>query len=146
VLNVVLPPLRDRRRRHPAPDRALPRAASADAREAARSECAAQLLAYAWPGNVRELENEVERLVVLAGDQPMIGVELLSPRIRQWAPADDAAHESRRARYRRLSKALERRMIGAAMRRHSGNKTRAAEDLKVSRRNLIRLVQKYQLE
>ena len=42
--------------------------------------------------------------------------------------------------------ALERRMIGAAMRRHSGNKTRAAEDLKVSRRNLIRLVQKYQLE
>ena len=37
-------------------------------------------------------------------------------------------------------------MIGAAMRRHNGNKTRAAEDLKVSRRNLIRLVQKYHLE
>ena len=41
--------------------------------------------------------------------------------------------------------ALERRMIGEAMRRHAGNKTRAAEELKVSRRNLIRLVQKYQL-
>ena len=37
-------------------------------------------------------------------------------------------------------------MISAAMRRHDGNKTRAAEELKVSRRNLIRLVQKYQLE
>ena len=34
----------------------------------------------------------------------------------------------------------------SAMRRHGGNKTRAAEDLKVSRRNLIRLVQKYGLE
>jgi transcriptional regulator with PAS, ATPase and Fis domain len=37
-------------------------------------------------------------------------------------------------------------MIGAALKRHAGNKTRAAEELKVSRRNLIRLAQKYQLE
>jgi len=76
----------------------------------------------------------------------MIGVELLSPRIRQWAPADDAAHEVATGSLPAAVEALERRMIGAAMRRHSGNKTRAAEDLKVSRRNLIRLVQKYQLE
>ena len=31
--------------------------------------------AYPWPGNVRELENEIERLVVLAGDAGTIGVE-----------------------------------------------------------------------
>ena len=42
--------------------------------------------------------------------------------------------------------ALERKMIGAAIRKFGGNKTRAAEELKVSRRNLIRLVQKYELE
>ena len=44
------------------------------------------MLAYPWPGNVRELENEIERLVVLAGDAPMIDAELLSPRIRQYTP------------------------------------------------------------
>jgi transcriptional regulator with PAS, ATPase and Fis domain len=108
--------------------------------------CAAQLLAYAWPGNVRELENEVERLVVLAGDAPMIGAELLSPRIRQWTPTDAPAPEVDTGSLPAAVESLERRMIGAAMRRHGGNKTRAAEDLKVSRRNLIRLVQKYELE
>jgi transcriptional regulator with PAS, ATPase and Fis domain len=110
-------------------------------------DCAAQLAAYAWPGNVRELENEVERLVVLAGDAPTISADLLSPRIRQWAPAqDDPVLEVTNGSLPAAIEALERRMIGAAMKRHNGNKTRAAEDLKVSRRNLIRLVQKYQLE
>jgi transcriptional regulator with PAS, ATPase and Fis domain len=83
--------------------------------------------------------------VVLAGDSPTIGIELLSPRIRDFAPDPDepaALPGSLPA----AVEALERRMIGAAMRRHGGNKTRAAEELKVSRRNLIRLVQKYRLE
>ncbi|MGE0396120.1 MAG: helix-turn-helix domain-containing protein, partial [Kofleriaceae bacterium] len=81
----------------------------------------------------------------LAGDEPMIGPELLSPRIKQWAPAGGAV-EATPDSLPAAVEALERRMIGAAMRRHGGNKTRAAEELKVSRRNLIRLVQKYQLE
>ena len=37
-------------------------------------------------------------------------------------------------------------MIVDALRRHHGNKTRAAAELKVSRRNLIRLVQKYGID
>ncbi|MEZ4365156.1 MAG: helix-turn-helix domain-containing protein [Kofleriaceae bacterium] len=36
-------------------------------------------------------------------------------------------------------------MIGEALRRHRGNKTRAADELRVSRRNLIRMCQKYEL-
>ena len=41
--------------------------------------------------------------------------------------------------------ALERQMISAALHRHGGNKTRAAAELQVSRRNLIRLCRKYGL-
>jgi two-component system, NtrC family, response regulator HupR/HoxA len=104
------------------------------------------MLAYPWPGNVRELENEIERLVVLAGDSAMIGAELLSPRIRQWVPSTDEAHAIEPSSLPAAVEALERRMISAAMQRHGGNKTRAAEELKVSRRNLIRLVQKYDLD
>jgi two-component system response regulator HupR/HoxA len=146
VINVTLPPLRERpddiplliehflaRHRRQRTKRLMP-------------DCAARMLAYPWPGNVRELENEIERLVVLAGDEPMIGAELLSPRIRQWAPAEELEVEVQPDSLPAAVEALEKRMIGAAMRRHGGNKTRAAEELKVSRRNLIRLVQKYQLE
>jgi len=146
VLSVTLPALRERREdvpllieyflshhRRQRPKRLAP-------------DCAARMLAYPWPGNVRELENEIERLVVLAGDSTTIGPELLSPRIRSWVPSADGAGPIDTSSLPAAVEALERRMIGAAMRRHGGNKTRAAEELKVSRRNLIRLVQKYELE
>ncbi len=146
VINVVLPALRDRRddiplliehflarHRRQRPKRLSP-------------ECTAQMHAYPWPGNVRELENEIERLVVLSGDDPVVGPELLSARIRQWAPAGDTPVEVQPDSLPEAVEQLEKRMISAAMRRHGGNKTRAAEELKVSRRNLIRLVQKYELE
>jgi transcriptional regulator with PAS, ATPase and Fis domain len=146
VINVTLPPLRERRG-----DVALLvetfLARQAHGRpKALTSACTARLLDYPWPGNVRELENEIERLVVLAGDSPTIGETLLSPRIRQYAPVatDELAYDA--DSLPAAIEALERRMITAAMRRHQGNKTRAAEELKVSRRNLIRLVQKYELE
>jgi transcriptional regulator with PAS, ATPase and Fis domain len=108
-------------------------------------DCQAQMLAYPWPGNVRELENEIERLVVLAGESATIDTSLLSPRIRQYTPTDEEAPVDTGSLPAAVE-ALERKMIGAAIRKYGGNKTRAAEELKVSRRNLIRLVQKYQLE
>ena len=83
---------------------------------------------------------------MLSGDSPTIGPDLLSPRIRQWEPSDEPGRTVEPGSLPAAVEALERRMIGAAMRRHGGNKTRAAEELKVSRRNLIRLVQKYELE
>ncbi len=149
VINLVLPPLRERpsdvavlvehfleRQRRGAP--------SAKRLSAA---CIARMTSYPWPGNVRELENEIERLVVLSGDEQEIGEELLSPRIRQHAatPAAATAADDQRSLPAALE-SLERRMIVEALRRHQGNKTRASADLKVSRRNLIRLVQKYGLD
>jgi transcriptional regulator with PAS, ATPase and Fis domain len=146
VINVNLPPLRERtddvtvlidhflarHRRNGRPKRLA-------------AECAAQMLSYPWPGNVRELENEIERLVVLSGEAATIDASLLSPRIRQFTPVtvEEPIDENSLPA---AVEALERKMIGAAIKRHNGNKTRAAEELKVSRRNLIRLVQKYQLE
>jgi transcriptional regulator with PAS, ATPase and Fis domain len=146
VIAVHLPSLRERKEDVPLlVDHFLERHRKNGRAKKLAPACLQRMLAYAWPGNVRELENEIERLVVLAGDGATIGVELLSPRIREYAPAepvDDLDPSSLPA----AVEALEKRMIGAAMRRHAGNKTRAAEDLKVSRRNLIRLVQKYRLE
>jgi transcriptional regulator with PAS, ATPase and Fis domain len=109
--------------------------------------CVDRLMEYHWPGNVRELENEIERLVVLAGDDKLIGEELLSPRIRQklGSPSSPSASEEGGGLPEALA-TLERGMISDTLRRHQGNKTRAAADLRISRRNLIRLVQKYKID
>jgi transcriptional regulator with PAS, ATPase and Fis domain len=146
VINIVLPPLRERGDDiAQLVDSFLSRHRRGGRAKRLSAECLYRLLEYPWPGNVRELENEIERLVVLAGDASTIELDLLSPRIRAFVPVSEEVAvlpDSLPA----AVEALERRMIGAAMRRHGGNKTRVAEELKVSRRNLIRLVQKYGLE
>ena len=145
VITVLLPPLRERREDIPLlVDQFLSRHRRTRPVQLAAA-CVAQLIAYPWPGNVRELENEIERLVVLSGDTPVVGVELLSARIRQWTPVDEPVAAADTGSLPAAVEALERKMIGAAMHRHGGNKTRAAEELRVSRRNLIRLCTKYAL-
>ncbi len=104
-----------------------------------------RLLSYRWPGNVRELENEIERLVVLAGDDPVIHEEHLSRRIREPEVVRAAPSGEGYSLPRAVSE-LERRMIVASLERNDWNKTRASAELEISRRNLIRLVQKYGLE
>ena len=79
VINIVLPPLRERKSRHPAAGRAfLPevlqreRQVSGSAREDElrfAPDAMQMLMEHTWPGNVRELENVVERAVVLATDE-----------------------------------------------------------------------------
>jgi two-component system response regulator HupR/HoxA len=44
-------------------------------------KCLEKMIDHNWPGNVRELENEVERLVVLAGDDKIITPDILSGKI-----------------------------------------------------------------
>ena len=124
----------------------------------------ARLMAHRWPGNVRELENEIERLWVLSGDETVISEEHLSPAIARASrpPTLDAGRGSQPPRQTTADaaptddllamklpaavEALERRMIVEGLARARGNKTRAAEDLGISRRNLIRKVHALGLE
>jgi two-component system, NtrC family, response regulator HupR/HoxA len=146
VINLTLPSLRERREDVPILiDHFLARHRRNGRPKKLTTDCQSQMLSYPWPGNVRELENEIERLVVLAGDSATIDTSLLSPRIRQYTPTEEEIPIDTGSLPAAVE-ALERKMIGAAIRKFGGNKTRAAEELKVSRRNLIRLVQKYQLE
>jgi transcriptional regulator with PAS, ATPase and Fis domain len=149
VINIVSPPLRDRRDDIPMLiEHFLKRHSKGSRMKAKRlsDDCTKRLLDYSWPGNVRELENEVERLMVLAGDEKQIGAELLSPRIRERSNSGIAISPSSPHSLPDAVRSLEKRMIYDALLRNNWNKTRAAAELKISRRNLIRLVQKYELE
>jgi len=106
------------------------------------------LLRYEWPGNVRELENCMERCVILA--EP--GQELIAPDLlpEELAPQDvpkatmavAAAGDNLAA----AVEALERQMVTEALSKFGGNRTRAAEQLGLSRRGLLNKIERYSLE
>jgi DNA-binding NtrC family response regulator len=142
VIQVALPPLRDR-----GPDIMLLAehflaVAAARAHKAARNFTQAAveiMLAYPWPGNVRELENVVERAVALTEAAEIDAVDL-PPQVR----ARRAEDLLQGAMARGLSLAdIEREYIGRVLAAEGGNKTRAALRLGLDRKTLYRKLEEY---
>ena len=99
------------------------------------------LSAYPWPGNVRELRNTVEKMVVLSrGDR--LTARDVPPNIRSSLPGGDRAARGAMLPVGSLDNA-ERAMIEAALKRHDGNRTKAAVELGISRRTLHRKLREY---
>jgi transcriptional regulator with PAS, ATPase and Fis domain len=98
------------------------------------------LRAYPWPGNVRELENELERAVALADDGQPLGPAHLSERIAAGAGAAPAPVVQT---LNDAVEALKRRMIEDALREY-GSKTRAAEQLGLTRQSLQQMLRRRQ--
>jgi transcriptional regulator with GAF, ATPase, and Fis domain len=102
------------------------------------------LVRYDWPGNVRELENEMERAMTMAAGSTFISPDLLSDKLR---PAGSNLYESETAQppgsLKEAVQALERRMIGEALATASGNRSRAARELGLSRQGLLNKIGAY---
>jgi hydrogenase-4 transcriptional activator len=107
------------------------------------------LLEHDWPGNVRELGNAIEAATVYAG-----GEEILASHLPL---ADDIVRCRGRERIRRrradsdggLREALEgveRERVLEVLREHSGNRSRAARALGISRGALLRRLNRYGVE
>jgi transcriptional regulator with PAS, ATPase and Fis domain len=86
----------------------------------------ARLVAYPWPGNIRELENEMERMLVLAGDATELTGSMVSTRVAGMvaAPAKSLRDEIATS---------EASAITQALGRHLGDRDGAASDLGISR-------------
>jgi two-component system response regulator HupR/HoxA len=101
-----------------------------------------RLTACQWPGNVRELENEFERIVALAGDEKVVGVEMLSEHVRGGGrPIESGPVLSYGGDMTSAVEALKRDLIVRAL-RETGNKTRAAERLGVPRQSLQKMIRR----
>ena len=148
VVTLTLPALRDRLEDLPLLVQHFLSRHSPDRKVSLSSDCLDRMMDYNWPGNVRELENEIERLLVLQGDIDTIGEEFLSARIRyEIYPGGAAAGPREQApSLPEAVERLERTMILDHLKRSRWNKTKAAESLGISRRNLIRKVQAYDLD
>jgi DNA-binding NtrC family response regulator len=142
VIEVVLPPLRDRAEDVlPLAEHFLGEAAIRSGKQIRGFTQAALkiLLAYPWPGNVRELENVIERAVALAeGEQ--LGPDDLPSQVRERRSTDVLAG----ALARGLTLAeLEREYINRVLQAEGGNKTRAAQRLGLDRKTLYRKLEEY---
>jgi two-component system response regulator AtoC len=149
VVQVKLPPLRDRTEELPAlAARFLERHAARLGLPARRLSPRAQelLLRYRWPGNVRELENALERAMVLSEEEeiePDALPEAVRAAVQEPLPKaldpDDLS-------VKRAQRVLEADLIRRALERTGGNRTKAAELLELSPRALLYKIREYGLE
>ncbi|MSR45521.1 MAG: GAF domain-containing protein [Planctomycetes bacterium] len=144
VLPIHLPPLRDRKDDVPLLiDSFMKRFGRETGRSSMkmRPEVLDALCAYHWPGNVRDLENEIRMLITFSDDP--ITLDRLSERIRRTmsAPSDAPLREGLSGRV----EALERAEIRRALEEATGNKSRAADTLGISRFALQRKLEKYRI-
>jgi len=101
---------------------------------------------YPWPGNVRELKNLCERMLILFSDR-IIRAENLPVEIRDPAPADGGAKGSFLLPDDGLVlDELEASLIQQALGRASGNRSKAARLLGLSRDTLLYRIKKYAIE
>jgi two-component system response regulator AtoC len=152
VVSITLPPLRERREDIPLLcDRFLREFSERNQKaiEGITPDTVAILEAYSWPGNVRELRNTMEKMVVL-GRGPKLTPRDVPPNIREEAQKAGILVASSRA-VGGVAGALpdsladaERAMIMRALRKHDDNRTRAAQELGISRRTLHRKLREYQ--
>jgi Nif-specific regulatory protein len=136
VFPIRLPPLRDRLDDLPALATHLVARLAAQVGKDVKAptpEAVAALRGYAFPGNVRELANELERAILLADAGAPITEDLFSDHITAViAPGAPAgALQSR-------TDGFEREEILAAIARAGGVKTRAAEELGITYRGLLK--------
>jgi two-component system, NtrC family, response regulator AtoC len=143
VVEIALPPLRERREDIPAlcehfiaklhgrfPHRV----------EGIEPDALDRLVRYVWPGNIRELENVVERAVTFA-DGPRIRVVDLRPDLQRDALAEGrvttpSGPDGPPSGLKEKAKALRDAEIEAAMRQTGGNVMQAAKLLGCSRKGL----------
>jgi two-component system, NtrC family, response regulator AtoC len=140
VVEIRIPPLRERLSDLPLLARHFVQKAARELHRAPAAlpdETLSVLLRYHWPGNVRELENCLARAVVLASGNVVrpghlgLATERDEPREDGDMPALEA---------------MERVHLERALATAGGNRTRAAELLRVSRPRLYRMLQKHGLD
>jgi two-component system, NtrC family, response regulator HupR/HoxA len=149
VINLRVPPLRERKEDIPLlAEFFLNKASEANhvVRKQLSKRALEKLYDYPWPGNVRELQNEMERLVVLGGEESKIAAEMLSQKIMEIGDKNKTQGARLQGKLKDALEELERDMIREGLRRTGWNKSKLAKELGISRAGLIMKVEKYGLD
>jgi DNA-binding NtrC family response regulator len=96
------------------------------------------LLAHPWPGNVRELRNALERAAILSD-----GHQILPDDLPEAVRKSEGLPRKNAGVLVGDMQAIQRQAIIEALEKTGGNKTRAAQLLGISRRNLVYKLRDY---
>ena len=147
VINVGVPPLRDRKEDIPLlSEFFLNRNTDGGEKKVLTKRALEKLYDYAWPGNVRELQNEMERVLVLSSTESKITAEMMSPKILEASEKGKVQGARVHGKLKDALEELEREMIKEGLRRTGWNKSKLAKELGISRAGLIMKVEKYGLD
>lgn len=101
------------------------------------------LTEYNWPGNVRQLKNEMERIAILLQEGDTVTSEKISEIIQQSVlmktPSDSKSLKD-------VLETVQQRMVLDSLSKYKWNKTKAAEELKISRRGLLKMIERMGLD
>ena len=100
-----------------------------------------------WPGNIRELKNTLESVAAVAQDGviSMADISLLHPDASAAQLQNLQPQQGDSLLLDEAVQALEIRLIKQAMQQSSGNKSKAARLLGLSRQGLLKKIDRYQL-
>jgi len=94
---------------------------------------------YAWPGNVRELQNEIQKCLLLCGEDNLIKEEHLSSKILGQKEKDSSSSVD----YFCAKAEFEKKFLNEALTRSNYNRTKTAEEIGLSRQGLFKLMKKH---
>ncbi|WP_083682167.1 sigma 54-interacting transcriptional regulator [Archangium sp. Cb G35] len=151
VINLQLPPLRERREDIPLILKrglADPEVMARHGRKRISPEALSLLMAYGWPGNVRELMNVLSHVLAFSDGEEVLP-EHLPPRVRgqqREGPLPFNEHLTFKDAKEQLLENFEREYVTSVLTRCEGNLSRAARESGLHRKSIERLVKKYQLD
>jgi two-component system response regulator PilR (NtrC family) len=149
VINVYLPPLRERKEDIPLlAQHFLEKYGDENGKRDMEltAEALDLLMEYDWPGNVRELENVMERAVVL-GSTPRIGADLIPEHVR----ASPSFHIPKFVvppegiSFKDVITDVEKRLIESTLEAAGGVQKRAAELLRIKPTTLNEMIKRYEI-
>ena len=142
VINIVLPPLRDRIQEIPGlVERILTQISRETGTAVKKVEAAGlrELMNYNWPGNIRELENLIKRLTFLV-DDPVISRAAVEKELNTAAALNVFAGVAKNE-----IKENEKELIIRVLENCRDNKSAAAAKLGITRQTLYNKIKKYNI-
>jgi len=139
IINIHLPPLRERKEDIPPLAEAFLKRFTHENKKTVRTMSPAflrQLMDYSWPGNIRELQNAMLRAVLLSGGE-MLEPESLPPEILSaGAPRPLASGFNEKV------DAFKRQLIVETLERNNWVQKKAAEELRLKPSTLYELIKR----
>lgn len=107
------------------------------------NEAISALINYDWPGNIRELENRVKRAIIMSKDQYIMPEDLDITGLEFTA---DGEVQRPKLKLREARERFEQQYIKEYLTKNSGNVSRAAEQIGITRSTFYSMIDKYGIE